>query len=297
MAVTAESLRERCAQEMDRNPRGFAGCSWLRKAFLEVPREHFVPDKVWWPAPGEDGRYALIDRAVKPWAWLKATYRPGVALITQIDDGAVATTGPATGAFTSSISAPGVVIELLRHLAPEPGETILELGTGTGYTTALLAHRTGAAGVTTVEIDAEIAARARSRLKSLGMDPRVITGDGEQGQADGGPYDRIVSTASVRQVPAAWLRQLKRGGVLVTPLDSPFGCDLLVRLVSDGRGRAVGVPVAQVEFMRVRSQREPRPYEDLGWPAQLAPARWMDLRITADEAGQHITAVTASADR
>ncbi|MFD0386121.1 hypothetical protein ACFQ2B_38270 [Streptomyces stramineus] len=92
-------------------------------------------------ARGDGARYPLIDRNEKPRAWLKAVYEPGAALITQIDDGTVAPTGPADGAFTSSISSPGVVIELLRHLAPEPGERILEIGTGSGYTTALLAHR------------------------------------------------------------------------------------------------------------------------------------------------------------
>ncbi len=293
MVVTAKGLRERCAHEMSQNPRGFGDCSWLREAFLDVPREHFVPDKVWWPAPGEDGRYPLIDRAEKPWAWLKAAYRPGAALITQIDDGAVSATGPAKGAFTSSISAPGVTIELIRHLDPEPGDSILEIGTGTGYTTALLVCRSGSAKVTTVEIDAGLAARARACLRALGMDPHVVTGDGERGHADGAPYDRILSTASVRQVPAAWLRQLKSGGVLIAPLDSPFGCDLMVRFVGDGHGRAVGAPVAQVEFMRVRSQRVPRSYEELGWPAQVNSMPWTGLRITADATGQRVTAGAA----
>lgn len=289
MVMTAKGLRARCAREMSRGPRGFAHCSWLHQAFLDVPREHFVPDRVWWPAPGDDGRHALIDRNVRPRAWLKAVYLPGVALITQIDDGTVAPTAPAVGAFTSSISSPGVVVELLRHLAPEPGETVLEVGTGTGYTTALLAHRTGAASVTTMEIDPCLATRARDRLHALGTTPGFIVGDGEQGHADGGPYDRIVSTASVRRIPPAWLRQLKPGGVLVAPLDSPYGHDLLVRLVADGRGGATGTAVARVEFMRVRGQRTPRPYAELGWSGEPGAAAWEDLRVTAGQAGQRIT--------
>ncbi|MDT9686625.1 methyltransferase domain-containing protein [Streptomyces sp. TRM76323] len=298
MPVTPQSLRERCAREMSRSPRGFAGCDWLYEAFLTVPREHFVPDRVWWPAPGPDGRYPLIDRAVTPRAWLKAAYRPGAALITQIDDGAVPPTGPATGAFTSSISSPGVIVELLRHLAPEPGHTVLEIGTGTGYTTALLARRAGDTHLTTIEIDTGMSGRARRRLHALGLAPRVVCGDGEQGYPEGGPYDRIVSTASVRTIPPAWVSQLRPGGVLLTPLDSPYGCDLLVRLVADRPGHAKGTAVAPVEFMRVRSQRSPRAYTDLGWPPGGPDGvPWDTLEVEADRTGQRITAVPTPPER
>ncbi|UNO38425.1 methyltransferase domain-containing protein [Streptomyces sp. MST-110588] len=288
MTLTARALRERCAREMD-NARGFAGCTWLHRAFLAVPREHFVPDRVWWPARGEDGLYNLYDRTQKPRAWLKAVYMPGVPLITQIDDGAVPPTGPATGAFTSSISSPGVVIELVRHLAPEPGERILEVGTGTGYTTALLTHRAGDHGnVVTIEIDAGLARRARHRLHALGMSPRVVTGDGEQGHPACAPYDRILATASVRSIPPAWLRQLRPGGILLAPLDSPFGHDLLVRLEADGHGCARGHFVAAVEFMRARGQRAQRPYAELGWPAEADPGPWERMCVVAGPSGQRI---------
>ncbi|WP_369373954.1 methyltransferase domain-containing protein [Streptomyces sp. cg36] len=288
MALTGEGLRARCARELDRSPRGFLRSAWLHEAFLAVPREHFVPDRVWWPAPGRDGRYALLDRAERPRAWLKAVYLPGAALITQIDDGAVAPTGPATGRFTSSISSPGVVVELLRHLAPEPGDKVLEIGTGTGYTTALLAHRVGAARVVTVEIDPRLATRAEGRLRALGRAVRVVRGDGEPGHAPGAPYDRIVATASVRRVPPAWLAQLAPGGTLVAPLDTPYGHDLLVRLTGDGRGAATGRAVAPVEFMRLRGQRAPRPYGSLGWPPEAEAADWETLRVSVDGDGQRV---------
>ncbi|MGW7549840.1 methyltransferase domain-containing protein [Streptomyces rimosus] len=288
MPLTAENLRARCAEEMSHHPRGFNGCGWLRDAFLTVPREHFVPDRVWWPARGEDGRYRLYDRVRQPRAWLKAVYLPGVPLITQIDDGSVAPTGPADGAFTSSISAPGAVVELLRHLAPEPGHTVLEIGTGTGYTTALLAHRAGADHVTTLEIDARLAHHARTRLHALGLRPHAITGDGEHGHPPRAPYDRILATASVRTVPPAWLDQLCPGGLLLAPLDTPFGHDLLLRLEADGPGQAHGRFVAPVEFMRTRAQRTPRPYADLGWPPDATRDQWQHLHVTVGPAGQRI---------
>lgn len=295
MAVTALSLREACAQQMTDSPRGFGECDWLREAFLSVPREQFVPDRVWWPAPGKDGLHRLYDRTVEPRAWLRAVYAPGAPLITQIDDGAVPRTSRATGAFTSSISAAGVIIELLRHLAPRPGERVLEVGTGTGYTTALLVVRVGASGVVTVEIDAGLAAQAQEQLAAAGMHPRVITGDGELGYKAGGPYDRILATASVRRIPRAWLEQLRPGGVLVAPLDSPFGCDLLMRLESDGYGTATGRFVERVDFMRVRGQRERIPHDLLGWPADAELKDWRDMQIVVGPDGQHISLATTAA--
>ncbi|MFE5842100.1 methyltransferase domain-containing protein [Streptomyces niveus] len=292
MPVTAENLRAGCAREISLSPRGFGDCDWLHEAFMTVPREHFVPDRVWWPASREDGSYPLIDRSEQPRAWLKAVYAPGAALITQIDDGAAEPTGPAKGAFTSSISASAVVIELLRHLAPRPGDRILEIGTGTGYTTALLIHRAGDSGVVTVEIDDGLSARAATRLDELRLRPTLVVADGEQGYAPAGPYDRIVATASVRQIPRAWLEQLRPGGVLVAPMDSPYGHDLLVHLTGDGNGSAHGHFLEAVTFMPVRGQRAARPYEDLGWMAGAETHPWEDLRIVADPDGQQIRCST-----
>ncbi|MFI1189733.1 methyltransferase domain-containing protein [Streptomyces californicus] len=288
MPVDTATLRRRCTEEMDATPRGFGDAAWLRDAFLTVPREHFTPPRVWWPSPREDGLYSLIDRDERPNAWLKAVYSTGAPLITQMDDGLIPPTSPAKGAFTSSISSSGVIIELLRHLAPEPGERVLELGTGTGYTTALLTARTGPGTVVSVEVDPAIAERARQNLHGLGLDPLVVTGDGEQGYPTAGPFDRIIATASVREIPRAWLEQLRPGGTLLAPLDSPFGCDLLVRLTSTGRGTTHGRFVAKVHFMRVRGQREPRPYAELGWTERVEAARWQELRVEAGPHGQQI---------
>ncbi|EGE39543.1 methyltransferase domain-containing protein [Streptomyces sp. SID4928] len=288
MPITADTLRRRSAEEMDAAARGFGDAAWLRDAFLTVPREHFAPAQVWWPSPREDGLHSLIDRDERPKAWLKAVYSTGAPLITQMDDGLIPPARPAKGAFTSSISSSGVIIELLRHLAPEPGERVLELGTGTGYTTALLATRTGPGTVVSIEVDSSIAEHARQNLHEIGLDPLVVTGDGEQGHPAAGPFDRILATASVREIPRAWLEQLRPGGVLLAPLDSPFGCDLLVRLTGTGPGTAHGHFVEKVHFMRFRGQREPRLYADLGWPESVGGDRWQELRVEAGPHGQQI---------
>lgn len=288
----AAELRERVAAELD--GRGyFEGKAWLREAFTVVPREHFVPDRVWWPV-AQDGIYPLMDRTVRPRQWLRAVYRTQQMLITQIDDGAVRPAGPVEAesftAFTSSISCPAVVVQMLGCFDPREGDRVLEIGTGTGYNTALLAHRVGAGNVTSVEIDPQVADWARERLGGLGVDARLVVADGEEGHADGAPYDGILSTVAVREVPRAWPEQVRAGGVIVTPVGTPFHWgggtyDGLCRLVCDGNGNAEGQMVAGVTFMKVRGQRKERPFEELGWPSLG------DYRVSVSRAaGQRVRA-------
>lgn len=283
-APSAEALRLACAEQLDARAAGhFHDRPWLREAFLAVPREHFVPDRVWSDAVGEDGRSPVLDRTRRPRAWLRAVYRPLALLGTQAADGKVRPEdGPTSEAFTSSVSCPAVVVDMLHHLDPQPGEKVLEIGTGTGYSTALLAYRVGAGNVVTIEIDAGLAAVAQSNLDKLGIAVKALTGDGELGCPDSAPYDRIISTAAVREVPRPWLEQLAAGGVLLTPIDTPFGCDGLARLVGDGRGEAQGHLVGGVSFMKTRGQRERRSYGELGWPG------WVDYQVSAGPDGQRI---------
>ncbi|MGA4844111.1 methyltransferase domain-containing protein [Streptomyces sp. G45] len=281
----AERLRAECAEEIDRLGTGFRERPWLREAFLAVPREVFVPDRVWWPhRSAEDGLFPLLDRGLRPRQWLRSVYRARVPLITQIADGAVLPDGPTDRTdFTGSISCPAVVVSMLRHLDPQPGERILEIGTGTGYGTALLARRVGAGAVTSVEIDKALATHAGVALRAVGCAPRLVVGDGEGGHPPGAPYDRVIATAAFRRLPQALLDQLRPGGVLLAPLDTPFGCDGLARLTADGHGRAHGRFVGAVDFMKVRGQRDrPTSYAELGWPT------WGDYRVTVEHGHQHI---------
>ncbi|GGM05952.1 hypothetical protein GCM10010129_57010 [Streptomyces fumigatiscleroticus] len=182
------------------------------------------------------------------------------------------------------MSCPAVVIELLRHLDLGPGHRVLEIGTGTGYTTALLAQRTGAARLTTMEIDPGLARDAAARLRAADLAPCVVAGDGELGHPARAPYDRILCTAAVRSIPAAWLRQIRPGGIILRPFDTPFGYDELLKLTAD-HPAATGEPAAMVTFMKLRGQRPPRPYAELGRPAWTA---WHPHRVTAGPSGQHI---------
>jgi protein-L-isoaspartate(D-aspartate) O-methyltransferase len=126
----------------------------------------------------------------------------------------------ADGIAVSSASAPSAVARMLDQLDVRPGNRVLEIGAGTGYNAALLAHLAGPNGtVTTVEIDEDVAEGARRGLAVTGYpDVSVICGDGEFGYPGHAPYDRIIVTAGAWDMPPAWHEQLALGGLLVVPL-------------------------------------------------------------------------------
>ncbi|MFQ6098900.1 MAG: protein-L-isoaspartate(D-aspartate) O-methyltransferase [Armatimonadota bacterium] len=116
-----------------------------------------------------------------------------------------------------TISAPYVVALMLELLELKGDETVLEVGTGSGYQAALLAEL--ARRVYTIERVPELAARARENLQSLGYgDVSVVVGDGTQGLAFCGPFDGIVVAAASPQIPPPLVEQLTDGGRLVLPL-------------------------------------------------------------------------------
>lgn len=125
-------------------------------AFAAVDRAAFVPDQIW---VGGDARTddEAIDRASRPEAWDKAVYDAELPIVTQFDDGQV--TWPQIGHRpTCSASAPTVVAGMLRALDPQPGDHVLEIGTGTGYNAALLSEIVGTCGeVVTAEVDRTLA--------------------------------------------------------------------------------------------------------------------------------------------
>jgi protein-L-isoaspartate(D-aspartate) O-methyltransferase len=135
-------------------------------------------------------------------------------------DEAVITHRAADGSALSCASVPSLVAVMLDNLHVQPGNRILEIGAGTGYNAALLAHLTGPTGyITTVDIDPEVTAEARSALDATGYSHvNVVTGDGQLGDPDHGLYDRIIVTVGAWDIPTAWWGQLTVGGRLVVPL-------------------------------------------------------------------------------
>ncbi len=121
--------------------------------------------------------------------------------------------------YGQTISQPFIVAYMTERLALPPEAKVLEIGTGSGYQAAVLAHL--AREVHTIERLPELAEAARQRLRALGYDNiQVHQGDGSRGLPEHAPYDGIVVTAAAPKVPAALLEQLAPGGRLVVPVGS-----------------------------------------------------------------------------
>jgi protein-L-isoaspartate(D-aspartate) O-methyltransferase len=119
--------------------------------------------------------------------------------------------------FNKTISQPFISALMTDLLAPQPRDTVLEIGTGLGYHAAVLAELV--ARLFSVEIVEEFAAEAEARLHHIGCRTvEIRVGDGSRGWAEHGPYDKILVTAAADEPPPALLRQLKPGGLMVLPL-------------------------------------------------------------------------------
>ncbi|WP_393916110.1 methyltransferase domain-containing protein [Halostreptopolyspora alba] len=161
---------------------------------------------------------------------------------------------------TSSSSGPPIMARMLDTLELEPGMRVLEIGTGTGYNAALLAHIVGDGLVTSVESDPALAGHARAALDTTGYQVSVITGDGAAGHPDGAPYDRVVATAAVHTVPYAWVAQTRPGGVVVVPWAPTFHPDGPLAVLTVGEdGTAQGRFVGPAHFSRYTSSASTPP--------------------------------------
>lgn len=131
-----------------------------------------------------------------------------------------------------TISQPYIVALMTQSLALEGSERVLEIGTGSGYQTAVLAEM--AAEVYTVEVRASLLATARSVLESLACSNiHYRTGNGRAGWPQEAPFDRILCAAAADDVPQPWIDQLADGGILVTPVGG-LGSQILVKITKCG---------------------------------------------------------------
>jgi protein-L-isoaspartate(D-aspartate) O-methyltransferase len=145
-----------------------------------------------------------------------------------------------------TISQPFVAAYMTERLRLTGVERVLEVGTGSGYQTALLAHL--AEQVFTVEIVTELSDRARAVLAELGLaNVRLRTGDGALGWPEAAPFDRILVTAAAPDVPSPLLDQLAPGGLMVIPIGEDLDVQWL-RVVDKGNDGAN----AQTDLLPVR---------------------------------------------
>ena len=144
-----------------------------------------------------------------------------------------------------TMSQPSLVAAMTEALGVTADQTVLEVGTGSGYQAAVLSHL--AARVVTVDRYRSLVSEAQTRFEVLGLrNVTAYVGDGTNGMPARAPFDRILVTAAAEDIPAALMDQLKLGGVIVAPLGAPEEVQTLVRIVKEQSGRS------RTDLMKVR---------------------------------------------
>ncbi|GAA2636258.1 ATP-grasp peptide maturase system methyltransferase [Actinomadura fulvescens] len=253
----AVSLRHTLADELERS--GDLYSPQWRRAVERVPRHLFVPQVFQRTDTDQGTRWKPVIGEHDVGRWLDLAYR-NETLVTQLDGHLVPqdVTEPLSGNPTSSSTLPGLVVHMLEHLAVDDSTTVLEIGTGTGYSTALMCDRLGDDHVTSVEVDPDVAAGAAAALGRAGFSPNLVIGDGLDGAPDHAPYDGVIATCSVRHVPRAWLDQTRPGGrILVTMTGWLHGYGLAVLNVSEDGAAEGRFLSGTISFMIARPQAAP----------------------------------------
>jgi methyltransferase of ATP-grasp peptide maturase system len=233
--------------------KGILKSPWLRGAVETVPREQFLHPGVFL----DKGRTWRPVTAVgtDPDEWLKIAYSVDT-LTTQLDGHLTAdqTDEPVAGVPTSSSTDPTTVVSMIEALDLTTEHRVLEIGTGTGYSTALMCQYLGEDNVTTIEVDPQVAARADAALETVGFSTWTVTGDGLLGHPHRAPYDRVIATCAVRRIPYTWIRQTKPGGIVLGTVGSwPWGTGLAKVTVGED-GTAEGAIIGRSSFMQARAQ-------------------------------------------
>jgi len=125
--------------------------------------------------------------------------------------------------FGQTISQPLVVAFMMELLSPKPGEKILDIGSGSGWTSALLAEIVGEKGrVIAIEVIRELKGFGEGNAKKYNFTDqgrlKFVFGDGSKGYQREAPFDKILASASAEKIPRAWREQIKIGGKIVTPI-------------------------------------------------------------------------------
>ena len=224
----------------------------VESAFKHVPRHPFIDHFFLLETSDRKMQWRHVQPSSVPDAdaWLRAIYtnRP---VITAYDEYNIP---------TSSSSSPDAMALMLEASQLHPGLRVLEIGTGTGYNAALLAHIVDDPHhVLTVEIDPALAQQAQQRLDQVvGEGITVSASNGLHGFAPGAPYDRIIATGSYHKVPLAWLDQLQLGGIILMNLRGHLGAGAFLKVVKVGSQRAAyGAFLTGSDFMELQDTDTP----------------------------------------
>jgi protein-L-isoaspartate(D-aspartate) O-methyltransferase len=156
--------------------------------------------------------------------------------------------GPLPIGCGQTISQPYIVALMTDMLALEPEHTVLEIGTGSGYQTAVLSLL--CRKVYSVELVASLSAEAARRLEKLGYtNIETRAGNGYSGWPEHAPYDAVIVTAAASHIPPALIEQLAPGGRMAIPVGRPFGHQELILVTKDGDGKTYTRDVLGVAFV------------------------------------------------
>jgi len=146
-----------------------------------------------------------------------------------------------------TISQPYMVALMTQAIRPKSEYRVLEIGTGTGYSAAVLAELVKE--VYTIEIEPDLAKTADDRLKKLGyINIFVKTGDGFYGWEEKAPFDAIILTCTADKVPPRLAEQLREGGLLIMPLGRDYSPQTMV-VITKKNGKLVSRPLVEVQFV------------------------------------------------
>lgn len=275
----AVRLREAMADVLARDG-GLVDPAW-RTAVAAVPRHRFVPG-FYLPADERDERDERDEQELTLWEpvtaeldygrWLAGAYSD-TTLITQFDGEEPDWKAPVVrrgGAPTSSSTLPSLVVRMWAEAEVTEGHTVLEIGTGTGYSTALACERLDSGDVTSIEVDPRRLESAADALYGCGYNPTLAVADGLYGYWPEARFDRIVAACSFRTVPPALLTQTRPGGkILLTLSGWLYGyARVLLTVAGDGTAEGALLP-GTVSFMAARTHAAPSFGNPAHWSAGL----------------------------
>ncbi len=222
---------------------------------LAAARAVAQPDK-WQPLRERMVDTQIRERGVQSPAVLKAMARVPRHLFVPADVQPFAYDDrPLPIGFAATISQPFIVAYMTEALQLQPGHTVLEIGTGSGYQAAVLAEL--AKQVYTIEIVPDLAARARQTLAQAGYrNVEVRSGNGYLGWPERAPFDRIIVTAAPPEIPQVLIDQLAVGGIMVVPVGTSYQEMVIITKTPEGVTQKRTIPVRFVPMVAKPAARD-----------------------------------------